>query len=72
MSRRVREQIAAILQRILAGRVRQLVDERFGEETVLGVRDRAPRADAARACGASIGADVLMLDRIRQQRRRRP
>ena len=49
--------------------MRELVDERFGEEAVLSVRDRAPRAEphVRRRFHA---ADVLMLDRIRQQRRR--
>ena len=61
MSRRVRQQVAPVLQRILARRVRQLVDERFGEEAVLRVRDRAPRADP-HVRRRLHGADVLVLD----------
>ena len=67
--RRVSQQIAPILQRILARSVCELVDERFGEEAVLSVRDGAPRADAY-VCRRLVRTNVLMLDRVRQQRGR--
>src|SRR6185436_17012814 len=43
MPGRMRQQIAPILQRILAGSMREFVDERLREETVLSVRYGAPR-----------------------------
>lgn len=65
MTRLLREQRAPELVRILARRVRHLVDERLGEEIVLRIPDRTPepRADAGRILDP---IDVDVRHRIRR------
>src|SRR5271154_6463069 len=57
MPRLVAEQSESILKRISSGRMRELIDERFHEETLVRVRHRSPGARAqvqGRRCNANV------------------
>ena len=64
VTRRVLEQRQAIGERVLARGVRELVDERFAEEGVVRMADRAPVADRHAAPRRDVG-DALVGDAVR-------
>ena len=68
-ARLIAQQVAPELERILAGRVRHLVDERLLEEAVLRVEHRSPLARAGSGASAFLLLGVLLGDRVRHEHR---